>query len=74
MKEKLDNNVVEVHLRGENDESSRFLCWCPITDLEDLINEVKRWGAFSHGEVYEDAFGQFVVKDPWAVFEIVGTG
>ena len=67
------SGTVQVRMRHEFDlRPGCVLTDWPVSGLDELINEVKRWGLVADGaDAGETLFGQFVIAETAAYFEIV---
>lgn len=64
---------IEVRIRHQDDTNPRRFTEWPLSDLDGLLNLIKRWGIETEyaSSTGEDVYGQFVVSDSAAFFEIV---
>jgi hypothetical protein len=65
-------STIPVRIRHEDDLKAVPLTEWPIDDLTSLIHTLREWGLIRNGMPYDEAtFGQIVVTDSGAYFEIV---
>jgi hypothetical protein len=68
--------MTDVRIRHEHEARAHHLGDVPLaTDaLEGVLATIRSWGITAHGyEIEPDLFGQFVIDDTGAYFEVVVT-
>lgn len=60
--------MIEVRIRRESEGTAKHLCQWPATELDTLIPTIEAWGV---QDMNTDAFGEFVIDDTGAYFEVV---
>ena len=70
------HGTTSVRIRHSGFSTSEHLTDWPINDLTGLIRSIREWGVLTDGDYAdtEDLFGQFVIDEGAAYFEIVVGG
>jgi len=65
--------MVEVRIRLASDVENKHLGYVPFTGdgLDNALQLVRSWGLMSDGDTFSCVFGQFVIDDRGAYFELV---
>ena len=72
----LQTTHVEVRVRHymETPDEASYLCHAPVSDLEELLTLIGRWGLGIDGTDYMHPVGRFAVEKNEAFFEIIAGG